>query len=160
MIEPGQCKGIEHAARSAGARIPGAEHDAAHTRVHDGGRAHQAGLERDVQDRIVEAVAVQGTGCAAQRLDFGMGGRVAAADRPVCARPDDALIVYQHRADRHLAGRRRHARLRERSAHEVKVGGGHQLLIRCMAGSYSGRSDTLAGYSRPAISTCHAPDPR
>ena len=89
VIEARQREHVGDAAGTAGARIPGPEHQPAHARVHQGGGAHHARLERHVERRIAEAVAAAQLAGRAQHTHFGVRGRVVAGDRRVAGGGDD-----------------------------------------------------------------------
>jgi len=84
---------------------PRAEHQSANARVHDGGGAHDARLERHVERGVVEPIAPQGLTASAQRLDFRMRGRIVARDWLICAGGDDVFTSHQHGAHRHFTRR-------------------------------------------------------
>src|ERR1022692_839492 len=76
MIEAGQREHIDDTAGCARAPIPRAEHKAAHARVHDGGGAHDARLERHIERGVVEAVVVKRTARGTQSRNLRMCSRI------------------------------------------------------------------------------------
>lgn len=76
-------KQIDNAARRAGFGFCRAVDDAADAGLNDGGGAHGAGFERDVEVATVEAVVLKGGTCGGKGADFGVAADVVVADAGV-----------------------------------------------------------------------------
>jgi len=70
----------------------------------DGGRAHGAGLERDIEIAIDEPLAADLFRGGANGENFGMCSRVAVGERPVPGGRDHDAVPHDDAADRHLPG--------------------------------------------------------
>src|SRR5258708_9823700 len=92
--------------------------------MHDGARAHGAGLERHVERAAFQTVVVEFLGRFTQGLDFRVGGRVLARNRRIVAAADDFPVLYHQSADGHFAPLGRAHRQAQRLAHPrgVEVG--------------------------------------
>src|ERR1700724_3201171 len=96
----------------------------------DRARAHGARLERDMQVAIGEPFAGERERGGPDRHDLAMRGRVAVGQRAVAGLRDHRAVAHDDAADRHLAGRRGGAGLRQRQVHEGRWGYG----LHCVTG--------------------------
>ena len=65
----------------------------------DGGGAHGAGFERDVEVAAVEAVVLEGGTCGGKGADFGVAADIVVADAGVVGGGDDLVVGDDDRAD-------------------------------------------------------------
>ncbi len=72
--------------------------------MEDGGGAHGAGLERDVEGAVKQAVVGEGAAAGAEGDDLGVGGRIGVADDTVGAGGKDLVVADQDGADGDFAG--------------------------------------------------------
>ncbi len=93
---------VEDAARGAGPRVGGAEHETADACMDHRARAHRAGLERHVKRRVEQAVGPERLSGRAQRDHLGVRAGIVRANRLVPALGDDRPVVHDDGAHRHL----------------------------------------------------------
>lgn len=96
-------KQIDYAACRAGFGFCRAVDDAADAGLDDGGGAHGAGFERDVEVALVEAVVLKGGTCGGKGADFGVAADVVVVDAGVVGGGDDLIVGDNDRADRDFA---------------------------------------------------------
>src|SRR5437763_286036 len=114
-MQAGRRREVAHAVLDRAALgVGGAVIEPPDTRERDRRRAHGAGLERDVEIALEEALAAQRLRRAADGHHLGVRGRIALGKRAIAGLRDHLAIAHQDAADRHLAGLRRDARLFER----------------------------------------------
>lgn len=121
MIQGRMLYDIEHTARRSGSRIGRRKNQAPDARVDHRARAHRAGLQRDVQGRIEQAVAAQRVRARPQRNHLSMRGGIALADRTIPALGNDRPGMDQDGTDRHFTGGFRLAGQFQGTAHEHDV---------------------------------------
>ena len=85
--------------------------------VNHGAHAHEAGFDRDAEDRSGQPVIARRSRGVTDRDDLGVGGRIAGADRVVESAPDDVVADRHDGPDGHLAGLSRASRLVEGGRH-------------------------------------------
>ena len=135
VVQTRVAKQIHHRTRSAGFGFRRAKHHPAHAGVEQRAAAHGAGLQRDIQRAVAQAVIAHGAGTCAQRVHFGMGGGVEAGQRRVAAGGDHLARAHQHCAHGHFAGCSSGLCLRQRQLHEGFVLGHRTTkLIAASAG--------------------------
>ena len=106
-LRPDTSRRFERAAERSGARVGGGEEHARDPGLHDGSRAHGAGLQGHVEIRAGKAVVPGRAGRRPQRFDLGVGGRIARADGPIPPRAELEAVPHHHRTDRDLPDPRR-----------------------------------------------------
>ena len=126
MIEYRMAEQVDHAAGCAGARVVGAKHHACDACLHYRAGTHRAGLKGYIERGARHTVISEPAGGGANRDNFGMGGRVSAANWTIPAFAHYLIVARDEGADRHLAGTFCTPRKRERELHEV--------LIACQQG--------------------------
>ena len=134
-------------------RVRGAIDQAGDARLDHRPETHQAGLERDVEGGAGQPVVPGAARGPAQGHDLGVGGRVAAADRPVGARPEQPPLGHHHGADRDFLPRGGRAGEAERPSHPGRIAG------RVVAGRAPRGTDgapsacplTRRGHRRPRV---------
>ena len=88
--------------------VVGAEIEPAQAGQADRRGAHRARFEGDVEIAIGEVLGAEPRGAGAQHQHLGMGGRIAIGLDPIAGSGENAaLAIDEHRANRHLAARRR-----------------------------------------------------
>ena len=102
MIQAFHAKQINHAAVYAGLGITRTVNDAADSRMHDGARTHGAGLQRDEQLATRQTVVAKHPRCVAQGGNFGMGRRIALANRRIEPTSDNGSVEDHDGGNRHL----------------------------------------------------------
>jgi len=112
---------IDDAAVHPGLGIACTIDDARDPRMEDGAGAHRAGLQGHEQLATRQAIISEAARGIAQRGNFGMGGRIALADRAVEAPSDNFSGPHHDCADRHLAKTLRRAGQGYGLAHEKFV---------------------------------------
>jgi len=126
--------------------------------VHQGSRAHRARFQGAVQRALRQPPPAHPPRRLPDRQELGMRQRIAVRLAPVVAPPDDLTALPtpdHHRADRHLADRRRPLRLRERLAHPDDIRGGLQqapyTTRKRRAGKPAGRAAEYSARRGPLL---------
>ena len=99
VVEFGVLEQVHEAARGAVFGGEAAEHDAAYARVHDGARAHGAGLFGDVEVAVRKAPVLDGGFCLGDGEHFSVGGGVLELLDLVVGARDDAALADQDGTD-------------------------------------------------------------
>ncbi len=103
----------------------------------DGGRAHGAGLEGDMQIAADETLVADGGAGRSDRQDFRVGRGVGEFARAVSRRGEEFSVAHDHRADGNLSPRRRRPRLLQRPSHGrgliVPVHPRHRFVVMALA---------------------------
>src|SRR5437016_10294099 len=111
MVEPRVPYDVAHAPAHPRLYIVCPEYQPPDFSEHERACALGAGLERDVQGTVFEAIARGDLQRLLNREQLGVGGGIAARDRLI-VRPDkNVAVAGDHRADRDLVVRRREPRL-------------------------------------------------
>jgi len=84
--------------------VGGAVIEPADSGKRDGGRAHGAGLERDIEIAIDQPLAADLVGGSTNGENFGVGGRIAIGESAVPGGGNDLAVPHDDAADRHLPG--------------------------------------------------------
>jgi serine protease len=121
VIESRLGENVQHAAARSGLRVDGGKHDARDTCEHQRSRAHRAGLERDVDDRVEHPPAARRRRGLAQREHLRVSGRILTQLSLVVSSGNHLTIAHDNRPDRHVLVVGRAFRLAYREAHEVVV---------------------------------------
>jgi hypothetical protein len=114
-------KEIDDAAVYPGLGVTRTIDDAGDPRMEDGTGAHRTRFQGDEQLATWQAIVPETARGIAQRGNFGMGGRIALADRTVEAPSDNFAGPDHDRADWHLAKAFRRKRQGNGLAHEEFV---------------------------------------
>jgi len=116
---------LKHGVNRARLGVLGAVDEATDARVGDGSGAHGAGLDGNVEFAIGQAVIAEDEPGFAQRLYLGVRRGVVVGYRTIAAASHNMAVLYDHRADGHLAECFGTPRLAQGFFHEEFVGVGH-----------------------------------
>jgi len=94
---------VHQRTRRAGFFIPRAKNQGSDSAMYHRPRTHHAGLQRDVQGGIEQAIVLQHQSALAKRHNFGVRGRIVAANRTVPAFPNHLVVINQHGTYGHFA---------------------------------------------------------
>ena len=117
-------------------------HEARHSGMNQGARAHHAGFERNIQRCINNTIITQGFGASTQRHDFRMRSWVMAGYRAIPAFADHPAVFHQHGPDGHFAFVPGPLRALERLPHPVfRIQ--HSAILRDGDGKWFGHGAKL-----------------
>jgi hypothetical protein len=132
VVQPRVGGHLGQAVRRPRLRIERTDHQPLQPRIHKRPRAHEAGLERDVERAVGEPPSPEGPGARLQRAYLGVGDGVAVGLAPVVGRRDHLPLPNEHRPHGDVAGCCGLGRLGHGQLHEPRVVGTHLGWRGCL----------------------------
>ena len=103
MIHAGMSQNIHQRSGGAGFLIARAEYQTTDTAMNNRSGTHNAGLQRDIEGGVQQAVIFQNFAAFTQRHHLRVRGWIVLSYRPVPAFADRFIALHQYRPDRNFA---------------------------------------------------------
>lgn len=121
MVELIVLQYVQKSAPAAGLKARRADNDPVDPRLHEGSRAHLAGLESDIEGAALEAPVTDLPVRLSDRRDLGVGEGSVVGVPSVITSSDDLSVLYDDGADRDFSERQGFLSLFERGFHILDI---------------------------------------